>query len=395
MTLVLYISLGLLLLYLSFSTLFPFVLAVAGSRRPSRRPEATGGARRRFAVLIPAYREDSVIVNVATQALQQDYAAELFDVFVIADSLQPETLTALRRLPLGLIELSCAQSTKAKALKRALQQLPPQRYEAVVVLDADNLMAPDFLQQINKWLDRGFLAVQGQRTAQNLDTPVAIFDGAAEAANNYLLCRGPRQVGWSARLMGSGMAFDFDLFYRTMMTIDAIGGFDKELELKLTYEGVTIAYAEDALVYDEKVRDGNTLGRQRSRWLSAQYQYLARYGKTALVCLLQGRRTDFVHKVLLLALPPRVVLPLLLSFGLLVSWLVSGFSWLTLLWGILWLINLATFALTLPGWLFRAPYRRAWLHIGIALGQTLRALLLMRKARRQFIHTPHGPAKTI
>ena len=48
--------------------------------------------KRKILVLIPAYKEDIVIVDVARDALNQDYPRELYDVYVIADQLKKETI---------------------------------------------------------------------------------------------------------------------------------------------------------------------------------------------------------------------------------------------------------------------------------------------------------------
>jgi hypothetical protein len=43
------------------------------------------------------------------------------------------------------------------------------------------------------------------------------------------------------------MAFLYQLFKNTMKNIDAVGGFDKELELKLLKQGYKFEYRDDAI----------------------------------------------------------------------------------------------------------------------------------------------------
>lgn len=40
-------------------------------------------------------------------------------------------------------------------------------------------------------------------------------------------------LGMSAALIGSGMAFEYSLFYKAMMSNTSVGGFDRVLEMKL------------------------------------------------------------------------------------------------------------------------------------------------------------------
>src|SRR5690606_19450922 len=136
-----------LLSYFGYVSLYSFIFSTAGL---FYRPVKTGNARifRRFAVLIPAYKEDQVITAVAEQALLQDYPSDRFDVIVIADSLQGTTLQKLRSLPIIVVEVSFEKSTKVKALNRAMATIGDS-YDCAMILDADNVMEEQCLRKIN------------------------------------------------------------------------------------------------------------------------------------------------------------------------------------------------------------------------------------------------------
>ena len=125
---------------LALATLYIFVYAVAGLfyRQP---PYPVKPMLLKIAVLIPGYKEDEVIVEVAKEGLLQDYPQDYYDIIIIADSFQPETITSLKTLPIQVIEVKFDKSTKSKALNKAMERLPS-GYEIAVILDADNLMAP-------------------------------------------------------------------------------------------------------------------------------------------------------------------------------------------------------------------------------------------------------------
>ena len=61
---------------------------------------------KRFAILIPAYREDAVIHECVHSCLEQDYPAACFDTVVISDRMQPETNASLAVLPIRLVEVT-------------------------------------------------------------------------------------------------------------------------------------------------------------------------------------------------------------------------------------------------------------------------------------------------
>src|SRR5687768_3543099 len=128
----------LLLLYFTFISAYALVLAIAASLYRHAFPSGPTSFRT-IAILIPAYREDAVIVSVAKQALLQDYPPERFRVIVIADSLKAETLLTLRTLDIELVEVTFDVSTKVKALNAALSRYS-NSFEYALILDADNVM---------------------------------------------------------------------------------------------------------------------------------------------------------------------------------------------------------------------------------------------------------------
>lgn len=383
----------LLLLYFAWGVGFQFFLAVAGCsfRETGARNGNSVKKFRRFGIFIPAYREDGVIVDTARKALEQDYPKDYFEVIVIADHLKEDTLIRLRELPIRLIEINFQQSTKSRALNAALETYSAGHFDSILILDADNIMARDCLHQFNRGFDSGRLVLQGQRVPKNLDTPFSILDGASEAINNHLLCRGPAALGLSARLAGSGMAFDYDLFTLVMPHISAIGGFDKELELRLTRLGLNIGYVESALIYDEKVRNSRNFSRQRGRWIAAQFQYASRYLFGAVAGWWKEGNVDHLHKALQMVLPPRLLTPGILAAGAVLFGLL-GLKALALAWGVVLVFNIATFMLALPSWMWKFQNLWALRLLPLAFLAAMYSLLLLGKAKRQFLHTPHSPS---
>jgi len=380
---------GLAISYLGFAVLIQLVLATWASRNWLGVPQQETPSKR-FAVLFPAYREDRVIIQSVEKMLSQQYDYDKFTIYAIADQLLPETLASLRKMPIQLIEVQFKSSTKTKALRAAMDQIPTDQFDAVLIMDADNLAKNNLLKVFSSYLTKGYRAIQGQRKASNLDTPFAIWDGIAEAINHHIFCKGPYQMGLSARLMGSGMVFELELFRQLIHKIEAVGGFDKAFELELSFRNIRIAYAENAIVLDEKVRNSSVYSKQRSRWIAAQYLYLWRNVRPALTALFQSKKTDYLFKVSLLCLTPRVVLPLILGLGTLIMIFAYGIGSMFYLFVGLSLLHLLTLFLATPKYFFRASYRKAWRQMGAVIWNTLLAILKSRKANKHFLHTPHG-----
>jgi 1,2-diacylglycerol 3-beta-glucosyltransferase len=346
---------------------------------------------RKIGVLIPAYKEDAVIVDSVTENLKQTYPAHQFDLIVIADSFQPQTLLKLATMPVNVLEVSFETSTVAKAINAALSRLPLEHYEILVVSDADNHMAPDFLSRINRAFDQGWRAVQGHRVAKNINTSVAILDAISEEINNHIFRKATRVLGLSSATIGSGMAFEPALMKAAMSTQHTMGGYDKELETNVVLSGHTIAYLEDAFIYDEKVAQRAVFENQRTRWIAAQWQFLKFYFWRGIRELLSGQFASG-FKVL-----QAVVLPKILLLGLLVVGLLIGlFTSTSALWQIpllLLLVLIASLVISVPMYLWKRMSIRELLLIPVLLMSFVRAVLNMRKAFKRFMHTPHtGPA---
>lgn len=386
---VIYFAYLIVLGYLSLSVLFLAVFAVAGriGRADDEYLAVSPQPFRRIGVLIPAYKEDAVIIDSVRANLKQDYPADHFDLIVIADSFREATLHQLASLPIRVIPVSFEVSTVTKAINAALSQLPDNKYDIVVVSDADNHMAPDFLSRINTAFGQGWKAVQGHRVAKETTTSVAILDAISEEINNHIVRKGSRALGLSSSIIGSGMAIDFRLMKTAMTNLLTIGGYDKELELKIVLNGHTVGYLEQAFIYDEKVSQSAVFERQRTRWIAAQWQFLRAYFRTGLTELMNGRMAGAFKLIQALILPKVLllgVLVLVTGVGLLTG---SAAVWLAPL--VLLILLCVSLGISVPAYLWQRVTMRELLLVPTLMFRFARAMLNMRKAFRSFMHTPH------
>jgi cellulose synthase/poly-beta-1,6-N-acetylglucosamine synthase-like glycosyltransferase len=381
---------------LLFPTVYIFVFAFAGLFYKQPR-YAQNPRLRKIAVLIPGYKEDDVILEVANEALIQDYPHEKYDVVIIADSFLPETIARLKQLPIIVIEVKFDKSTKSKALNKAMEQLTD-KYDIAVVLDADNLMAADFLTKINATFEGEYMAVQGHRAAKNMDTALAILDAASEEINNHIFRKGHRVLGLSSAIIGSGMAFNYDFFKTMMSSVTAIGGFDKEIELKMLKGRHKIEYLHDALVYDEKVQKAEVFSNQRRRWLSAQLHYFRQDIGSSVKALITKGNIDYFDKAIQFIQPPRILLlgaVLAISALFVITNYIFGISiWYNLMW--LKLAGLCVFAFlfSVPLSFYNLATLKAMLSLPKGMLLMLGSLLKIKGANKQFIHTKHSAVKT-
>jgi len=373
-------------IYLAFTGIYLFIFAFSGLF-PLKRKNKTPRKKRKILVLIPGYREDAVIVDVAGEALNQDYGTENYDVVIIADGFKPETITSLKKIHVRVIEVQLKYSTKSRALNAALEQTDDS-YDVAVVLDADNVMAKDFLSRINEAFCDGYLAVQGHRMAKNLDTPFAILDAVSEEMNNHIFRKGHRVLGLSSALIGSAMAFDYRYFKKMMKKVEVVGGFDKEIEVRLLQKKHKIEYLPDAYVFDEKVSNAKVFTKQRRRWLSAQVHYFGKSFLPALRDLFLRGNIDFFNKALQFILLPRILLISLFFIIAVVYFFAAPLSVFLLTLALL-LLGILTFLISIPRYFYNL--RTLWALTRLPVGIVLMffSLLNIKGGNKEFLHTKH------
>ncbi|WP_339660587.1 glycosyltransferase [uncultured Polaribacter sp.] len=380
-----------LLTLLGLATLYIFVFSIA-SLFYKQKTYADNGNMKTIAVLVPGYKEDQVIIEVAKLALEQDYDSNLFDVVIIADSFKEETLAALKLLPIKLIEVSFDKSTKSKALNKAMATLD-RAYDIAVVLDADNVMASDFLKKINAVFEHDFIAVQGHRTAKNTNNSWAILDAISEEINNNIFRKGHRVLGLSSAIIGSGMAFRYNYFKNLMSTVTAIGGFDKEIELKMLKEGRKIVYLDDAIVFDEKIQKSEVFGNQRRRWLSAQFHYFRKDFLNAFKDLILKGNVDYFDKAIQFIQPPRILLlgaVIMFSAGfILINYVLDNDVQYSKYWLIVAVACILSFIFSVPRSFYNLKTLGALVSLPKGMFMMLLSLLKIKGANKTFIHTQH------
>jgi cellulose synthase/poly-beta-1,6-N-acetylglucosamine synthase-like glycosyltransferase len=195
-------------------------------------------------------------------------------------------------------------------------------------------------------------------------------------------------MGLSSSLIGSGMAFDFALFKNVMRGMDVFSGFDKELELRLLERKVKIDYAEDILVYDEKVADTNVFVNQKRRWLYAQLFFLKNNFRNAIHEFRYQDNTDYANKVFQFMLLPRVLSIGLCALMVIVTPFVS--TSLAIIAAAIALSQAVALAAPLFGQIPAWNIFRAVLGIPKAFINMIFALFTSGRAAGKFLHTPHN-----
>lgn len=264
--------------------------------------------QRRFIVLIPAYKKDKTVEMAVRSMLGQTYPQRLFDIVVISDHQQELTNMKLAQQPITLLTPNFQESSKIKSLQYALLNLPQYKiFDVCVILDADCVVEPEFLQQVNDAFETASTkAIQTHTIPKNRNTPAARLDAVYTEINHSIFRRGHIAIGMSAALSGTGCAFDFTWFKNNIGHI-AGGTGEKELEARLLRQQLYIDYYDNIYVYDEKTTDDIELNKIRGRWAITQFHTLLtniRFLPSAII----NQQYDWADRLIQWMLIPRLIL---------------------------------------------------------------------------------------
>lgn len=336
-------------------------------------------------ILIPAYKEDKVILDSVSSVLNQDYPRNLYDIVVISDQMKSDTIVSLKALNLNLLEVNFKNSSKAKALNFAFDNIN-QEYDFVIILDADNTVNSDFLNQICKSYNADNMAIQAHRVAKNNNTDTAVLDALSEEMNNSIFRKGHVALGLPSALIGSGMAIDFKWLKSNISKL-VTAGEDKELEALLIKERVFITYLEDVLVYDEKTQKSKGFYNQRRRWLAAQFDILKK-AMADIPFAIRSFNIAYIDKVFQWMLLPRV---LLAGTIVIISslWTIIQ-PHLSVKWWLLLFVLIFVLGIAVPKSLYNRKLLKALKNIPLLFILMGLNLFRLKGAGKKFIHTNKG-----
>ena len=262
--------------YQAFYMLVPFII----KPKPHR-----AAAAHNFAVLISARNERAVIANLIDSVKRQTYTAGELRVFVCADNCTDDTARIAREHGAEVFErFNPEQVGKGYALNWLLERIdaayPDARFDAYFVFDADNVLEPDYIEQMNRTYSDGYEIVTGYRNSKNF--------GDNWISSGYALWF-MRESAWlnrSRMLLGTSCAVSGTGFMFSRRVLDECGGWnffllteDIEFTIRNITAGRRIGYCAGAVLYDEQPTKLRQSLRQRKRWTKGYVQVFMKYGK--------------------------------------------------------------------------------------------------------------------
>jgi len=262
----------------AFFTLYYFFIAFFGLFR--RKETKMLVPKHSFAILISAHNEENVVGHLIENLHVLNYPRDLFDIYVTADNCSDKTAYIARNQGAIVFErFNLEKRGKGYAMEWAFTKLfsLKKQYDAVVVFDADNIVHPEFLMEMNSRLIKGEKVIQGYIDAKNpTDTWISGTFAICFWLVNHVWHLAKYHLGLSSALGGTGMCISTDVLKQhgwgaTCLTEDL------EFSMKCLLEGIPTTWAHDAIVYDEKPLTFMQSWYQRKRWAQGHFDVAARY----------------------------------------------------------------------------------------------------------------------
>ncbi len=300
---------GLFLLCYAHQVFYVFYTLV---KKPEQYPATK--QTNRYAVLICARNEETVVGFLLDSIRRQDYPADLVDVYVCADNCTDGTAMVARAG--GAQVLERADDTyigKGYALDALLQHIyklhGTDAYEAYIIVDADNLMDEHYITEMDKCCSAGNRIVTGYRNTKNfgqnwLASSYAFwFYHEARQLNNARTL-----LGVGGAVSGTGFLVHKDVFKRQGGWIHHSLIEDVEFSVDNLLHGQKVTYCHDAIVYDEHPTKFSQSWTQRLRWSKGYHQVIRHYGGKLLAAIFTGKAPRFSCFDLLMNIAPAYIL---------------------------------------------------------------------------------------
>jgi cellulose synthase/poly-beta-1,6-N-acetylglucosamine synthase-like glycosyltransferase len=267
-----------LVIYLTGSTVYLLVLAAAYFILPEpKRIESS--KLNRFAILVPAHNEELLISRLCDSLLKINYPLELYEIFIVADNCTDETAEICGSFPVNVLTRKDPSNIgKGFAISWALKQVALVKYDAILIVDADNVVDEYILEELNQSVNRGELAIQCYNTVGNRDDSwftQLLF--VSRTIGNLLYHHAKYKLRLSSYLMGNGICFQSDLLREKGWTAFSAGE-DWEFYAQLIDSRIKVGFAKEAKVFHQESKSLNQATSQRLRWSSGKFKIFRTHG---------------------------------------------------------------------------------------------------------------------
>lgn len=277
---IIYLSLIIYAVLAAFAIIlyFPRILGYRYGFKSVQHPRAT--ANRRIGVVIPARGESKIIGDLLQSLESQDYDKNFFEIFVIVKDMDDPTVQIAAKRGISVTVIP-DQKCKGDALNGFFNGNLSDKlasFDAFVIVDADGVLASDYLSELNRALEQDADIVVTRKLAKN-------FLGGKSSRSLFSNCAAliwPEvdELG-NARRTRKGVPLNIcgqGLMVRRRV-IEEVGGwpnssFTEDFELKVLsiLNGFKSVYYPYAKIYTEEATGFKENFNRRVRWMAGVQQ---------------------------------------------------------------------------------------------------------------------------
>ena len=268
----------------------------------------------KYAVMISARNEESVIGQLIGSIKNQDYPQELIDIYVLADNCTDKTKEAAENSGAVVFErFNKIRVGKGYALtylfNMVKEHYPNNDYDGYFIFDADNLLETNYITEMNKSFSNGQKVITSYRNSKNFADTWVSAGYSLWFLREVNFLNKPRMI-LNTSCIVSGMGF---LIHKDI--VEKIGWWkyqllceDTEFSVDCMLNGEKITYCDTAVFYVEQPTLFKQSWTQRMRWSRGFIQVFSKYGKE----LFKGifRKNGFACFDITMAIIPAIVFAL-------------------------------------------------------------------------------------
>lgn len=300
--------------YLSLTYgLFFLVTGFWGFARNGRKQIKNHKPKTRFNILIAARNEGKVIGNLITSLKNQDYPKDLYKIYVIPNNCTDDTEEVAKKAGAKIISCDVPVKTKGEVLKHVFAKfMDKDDFDAFAIFDADNIVDPNWLKEMNNTLLSGFNVAEGNRDSKNVsDNWLSGSYSLFYYMQNLFFNKARLNLGLSAAINGTGFVVKKSVIEKYGFDPKTLTE-DSEFTAQCSLNGERIAYVEKAITYDEHPIKFKDSWNQRKRWSKGTLQCLRIYGKRLFLNIFKNGNMTSLDMLMMFMAPIVQVISLIL-----------------------------------------------------------------------------------
>ena len=305
---------------------YQLVYLVIGVIRRKHWNQSQDAKIHRYAAVISARNEAGVIAELIHSLKEQRYPQDCLDVYVVADNCTDNTAEVSRQAG-AIVYERFNQNKKGKGyaldfLFRTLHHEGRDKYDGYMIFDADNLVDPNFVLEMNKVYDQGgYGAITCYRNSRNFGANWISAGYAIWFLREARFLNFPRMLlGTNCHVSGTGFLISADVIRENKGWPYHLLTEDIEFSVGCALKGRRIGYCDKAVIYDEQPTAFQQSWDQRLRWSKGFYQVDAKYGMQLVkgFCRKPSRKSWSCYDMFMTVAPGMLLTLVTIAFNLVV-----------------------------------------------------------------------------